>query len=121
MSDVIGFWSAHRAELVTLIGEHVMLVGIATAAAIALGVPLGIFAARRPRLASPLVATAAVFSTTIGVVVFTAAEVLLGVVVVPHFTVVVGEVIVRGNLDIVISIAVSVLGFVVIIISDIFC
>ena len=36
MSEVIGFWSAHRAELVTLIGEHVMLVGIATAAAIAL-------------------------------------------------------------------------------------
>jgi osmoprotectant transport system permease protein len=63
MSEVIGFWSAHRAELVTLIGEHVMLVGIATAAAIALGVPLGIFAARRPRLAAPLVATASIVQT----------------------------------------------------------
>jgi osmoprotectant transport system permease protein len=63
MSDVVRFWGTHRAELVGLIGEHVMLVGLATAAAIAIGVPLGIFAARRPRLAAPLVATASIVQT----------------------------------------------------------
>lgn len=63
MSDVLRFWAAHREELATLTGEHVVLVGIATAVAVALGVPLGIFAARRPRLASPLVGIASLVQT----------------------------------------------------------
>ena len=41
-----------------LVGQHVLLVAISTAVAVALGVPLGIFAARRPRLAAPLVGVA---------------------------------------------------------------
>jgi osmoprotectant transport system substrate-binding protein/osmoprotectant transport system permease protein len=63
VSDVVRFWIAHQQELVTLIGQHVLLVAISTAVAVAIGVPLGIFAARRPRLASPLVGIANVVQT----------------------------------------------------------
>ena len=63
MSDVVRFWQAHQAELATLLGEHVLLVTISTLIAIGVGVPLGIFAARRPRLASPFVAVANIVQT----------------------------------------------------------
>ena len=43
--------------------EHVLLVAVSTAIAVAIGVPLAIFATRRPRLASPLVAIASVVQT----------------------------------------------------------
>jgi osmoprotectant transport system permease protein len=57
------FWAAHQQELLTLLGEHVLLVAISTLLAAAIGVPLGIFAARRPRLASPFVGIANVVQT----------------------------------------------------------
>ena len=60
---VVRFWLTHREELATLLAEHVLLVAIATMAAVAIGVPLGVFAARRPRLASPLVGIANVVQT----------------------------------------------------------
>jgi osmoprotectant transport system permease protein len=60
---VIRFWVTHREELAALVAEHVLLVAIATLAAVAIGVPLGVFAARRPRLASPLVGVANVVQT----------------------------------------------------------
>ena len=60
---VIRFWLEHRQELATFFGQHVLLVAVATLAAVALGVPLGIAAARRPRLAAPLVAAANVVQT----------------------------------------------------------
>jgi osmoprotectant transport system permease protein len=60
---VIQFWLSHRAELMALIGQHVMLVAASTLAAIAIGVPLGIFAARRPRLSAPLVGAANLVQT----------------------------------------------------------
>ena len=63
MTEVIRFWVSHRQELVTLLGEHVLLVAISTTIAVAIGVPLGIFAARRPRLASPFVALANIVQT----------------------------------------------------------
>ena len=63
MTDVVGFWLSHRQELATLVGEHVLLVAISTAIAVAIAVPLGIFAARRPRLASPLVGIANIVQT----------------------------------------------------------
>ena len=63
MTAVVRFWLAHRQELATLIGEHVLLVAISTALAAAVGVPLGLFAARRPRLAAPLVGIASVVQT----------------------------------------------------------
>jgi osmoprotectant transport system substrate-binding protein/osmoprotectant transport system permease protein len=60
---VLAFWSSHRAELFALVAQHVLLVAVSTAAAIVVAVPLGIFAARRPRLASPLTAIANVVQT----------------------------------------------------------
>ena len=55
--------SSHRAELASLFGQHVLLVAGSTLVAVALGVPLGIFSARRPRLASPLMAVASIVQT----------------------------------------------------------
>src|SRR5216117_2902966 len=63
MSSLFAFWSAHRVELATLLGQHVLLVAGSTLVAVAIGVPLGVFAARRPRLASPLMAMASIVQT----------------------------------------------------------
>jgi osmoprotectant transport system permease protein len=63
VTDLVRFWLTHRQELATLLGEHVLLVAISTTIAVAIGVPLGIFAARRPRLASPLVGFANIVQT----------------------------------------------------------
>src|SRR5918994_6273792 len=63
MSALLRFWLSHRAELADLIGQHVLLVGASTILAVAIGVPLGIFAARRPRLSAPLVALANLVQT----------------------------------------------------------
>jgi osmoprotectant transport system permease protein len=63
MSKLLTFWIAHGSELATLLGQHVLLVAGSTLVAVALGVPLGIFAARRPRLAAPLMAIASIVQT----------------------------------------------------------
>ena len=63
MRSLFAFWIAHRAELASLLGQHVLLVAGSTLVAVALGVPLGIFSARRPRLASPLMAVASIVQT----------------------------------------------------------
>ena len=63
MSGLLRFWLSHRAELASLIGQHVLLVGVSTAFAVAIGVPLGIFASRRPRLSAPLVGLANLVQT----------------------------------------------------------
>jgi len=63
MSRVFHFWLSHRAETTALLGQHVLLVAISTLAAVVVGVPLGIFAARRPRLASPIVGVANIVQT----------------------------------------------------------
>ena len=60
---VFEFWMSHRAELAALIAQHVLLVATSTLIAIVIGVPLGIFAARRPRLSAPLVAFANLVQT----------------------------------------------------------
>lgn len=52
---VFQFWAAHRAEFVGLLVQHLFLVAVSTIVAVALGVPLGILAARRPRLGAPIV------------------------------------------------------------------
>jgi osmoprotectant transport system permease protein len=61
--SLIGFWSSHRAELLGLLGQHVVLVAVSTLVAIAIGLPLGVFAAKRPRLGAPLVGLANVVQT----------------------------------------------------------
>src|SRR5213083_1893597 len=63
MSRLFTFWLSHRAELASLLGQHVLLVAASTSAAVALGVPLGVFAAKRPRLAAPLMAVASIVQT----------------------------------------------------------
>ena len=63
MTRLFAFWMSHRAELASLLGQHVLLVAGSTLVAVALGVPLGIFSARRPRLASPLMAVASIVQT----------------------------------------------------------
>src|SRR5947208_606279 len=63
MTGVLSFLLSHRAELVTLFAQHVVLVAVSTLAAIAIGVPLGIFAARRPRLSAPVTVFANIVQT----------------------------------------------------------
>jgi osmoprotectant transport system permease protein len=60
---LLRFLAAHRAEFLALLLQHVMLVGTSTAAAIAVGVPVGVLAARRPRLGAPIVWLANVVQT----------------------------------------------------------
>ena len=60
---LFAFLAAHRAEFLGLLLQHVVLVGASTAAAIAIGVPVGILAARRPRLGAPIVWLANVVQT----------------------------------------------------------
>jgi osmoprotectant transport system permease protein len=63
MRALFTFWLSHRAELASLFGQHVLLVAGSTLVAVALGVPLGIFSAKRPRLAAPLMAIAGIVQT----------------------------------------------------------
>src|SRR5881628_3639744 len=63
MKSLFLFWLSHRAELANLFGQHVLLVAGSVSIAVVLGVPLGIFSARRPRLASPLMAVASIVQT----------------------------------------------------------
>jgi osmoprotectant transport system permease protein len=63
MTRLFTFWSGHRTELVTLLAQHVLLVVASTLAAVVIAVPLGIFAARRPRVATPLTAIANLVQT----------------------------------------------------------
>lgn len=60
---LFAFLAAHRAEFLGLLLQHVVLVGASTAAAVAIGVPVGILAARRPRLGAPIVWLANVVQT----------------------------------------------------------
>ena len=61
--SLLQFWSSHVGEFATLFGQHVVLVAVATLVAAALGVPIGILAARRPRLGAPIVWLANVAQT----------------------------------------------------------
>jgi osmoprotectant transport system permease protein len=63
MRSLLAFWSSHRTELAVLLAQHVMLVAVSTLVAVAIGVPLGIFAARRPRLSAPVTLFANIVQT----------------------------------------------------------
>jgi osmoprotectant transport system permease protein len=63
MTALLGFLASHRAEFETLFLQHVLLVVASTAAAIAIGVPVGVLAARRPRIGAPIVWLANVVQT----------------------------------------------------------
>ena len=53
--NVVDFWRSHATEFRTLVGQHLMLVGISTLIAALVGIPVGILAARRPRIGAPIV------------------------------------------------------------------
>jgi osmoprotectant transport system permease protein len=57
------FWRAHSSEVLSLFLRHVFLVGVSTLAAVAIGVPVGILASRRPRAGAPIVWLANVAQT----------------------------------------------------------
>lgn len=61
--QVIRFWLSHRAELLTLLQQHVVLVFVSTLAAIAIGVPAGVAAARRPRAGRTILGLASIAQT----------------------------------------------------------
>jgi osmoprotectant transport system permease protein len=61
MAQVAAQTAAGR--LLKRLGEHLILVGISLAAAIAVAIPLGIAAARRPRLGAVILSTAGVIQT----------------------------------------------------------
>jgi len=63
VAKLVGFWASHARELGGLVGQHVLLVVAATVAATVIGVPLGVLASKRPRLAAPLMAVASVVQT----------------------------------------------------------
>ena len=58
MTELLTFIASHRAELATRLGEHVVLVAASTGIAAAIGIPLGVIAARRPVLSRPIVGLA---------------------------------------------------------------
>src|SRR4029079_13829358 len=60
---LLRFLGEHRAEFLGLLLQHILLVGASTAAAIAIGVPVGVLAARRPRVRAPIVWLANVVQT----------------------------------------------------------
>jgi osmoprotectant transport system permease protein len=63
VSELLAFFSERRAEIATLTLQHVLLVAAATAIAAAVGIPVGVALARRPRLARPALAAANVVQT----------------------------------------------------------
>ncbi|HJR59635.1 MAG TPA: ABC transporter permease/substrate-binding protein [Vicinamibacterales bacterium] len=60
---LLRFWQAHSTELLTLLRQHVVLVLLSTAAAVAIGVPAGVMAARRPSAGRAILGLASVAQT----------------------------------------------------------
>jgi osmoprotectant transport system permease protein len=60
VTGVIAFWRSHLGELGGLLAQHIALVLASTLVAAAVGVPLGIVAARRPRIGGPVTALAGI-------------------------------------------------------------
>jgi len=56
------FWE-RRGEILACTGQHLVLVAVSTAVAVAIGLPLGIWLTRHPRLARPVLGLAGVVQT----------------------------------------------------------
>jgi osmoprotectant transport system permease protein len=63
VSGLPGYFWERRSEIGALAGQHLALVAISTALAVAVGLPVGVALARRPRLARPVLAFASVVQT----------------------------------------------------------
>ena len=61
--SVIDFWLAHWAETARLVQQHVVLVAVSTLAAVIVGVPAGVLAARRPRVGRAVLVVAGAAQT----------------------------------------------------------
>jgi len=61
--NLAGFFLKHQAEILQATAEHIWLVGVAMALAIAIGVPLGVLVARRPWLSKPILGGANIAET----------------------------------------------------------
>jgi osmoprotectant transport system permease protein len=61
--DLIGFYARNAAEALGLLRQHLVLVGISTLVAAAIGIPLGVALTRRPRWRGPVLGLANVFQT----------------------------------------------------------
>lgn len=60
---LLDFWASHRAELLEMLQRHLLLVVMAVGVAVAIGVPAGILAARRPGFGRPVLFVANVAQT----------------------------------------------------------
>jgi osmoprotectant transport system permease protein len=63
VNELARFFWERRGEIATLTAQHIALVVAAAAIAIAVGVPLGVFLTRRPKVARPVLAAANVVQT----------------------------------------------------------
>lgn len=63
MSALAGYLWERRSEILSLTGEHLVLVLLSTAAAVAIGVPVGVALTRSPRLARPVLGLAGIVQT----------------------------------------------------------
>src|SRR5260370_36558538 len=61
--ELVRFYGRHLPELLQLVGQHLYLVAISTAVAVAIGVPLGILLTRRPAWRGPVLGLANLFQT----------------------------------------------------------
>ena len=70
MKEIISFIDRSAPEILLRSGEHIILVAIAMLVAIAIGIPLGIFITRRPRLAPPILGIANALQTIPSLAIF---------------------------------------------------
>lgn len=61
--DLIAFYTRNSDEALGLLGQHLLLVGVATLVAAAIGMPLGVALTRRPRWRATVLGFANVFQT----------------------------------------------------------
>lgn len=61
--NLVRFYLDNGREVVGLVGQHLLLVVVSTAIAVAIGVPLGILLTRRPGLRGPVLGLANLFQT----------------------------------------------------------
>lgn len=61
--SLLDFLAGNRAEVLALVGQHLLLVAISTAVAVGVGVPLGVLLTRRPKWSGPVLGVANVLQT----------------------------------------------------------
>ena len=63
MSALAGYFWERRQDILALTAQHLLLVAVSTFLAAAMGIPLGIWLTRRPKLARPILGLAGVVQT----------------------------------------------------------